>query len=217
MTEKLRDDVLLYWRDTKKDKDALVRTSELFDITIDEVKDILNIKTSSKARFWNDENVFRLKAYIAQGMGNTEIAKQLGCKPQAVADYKRRCGLTLKGKKAKSKKKEPPAFADTESPKKNNCNDTQVSSVNNYNTINTTCQEQTDCVPATVPYEDYYKIFSALNNTKQLLHTAGLILETARRAGSSWHITSSSKDRCCEMYEMLIVMAIDKIRTAEGE
>lgn len=48
-------------------------------------------KKSREAPFlWDDDKVFRLKAYLVQGMQNTEIARNLGCKPQAVADYKRR-------------------------------------------------------------------------------------------------------------------------------
>ena len=90
ITEKLKDEVRTYWRDTVKDKDALARTADLFGLREEDVKRILAVRWKEKKNFWTEDRVFRLKAYMAQGMGNTEIAKQLGCKTQAVADFKRR-------------------------------------------------------------------------------------------------------------------------------
>lgn len=87
MTEQKRAEIATYWKETAKDKNALQRTCELFDVTEDEVKEIIQKKR--KAPFWNEDKVTRLKAYLAQGMKNTEIANQLGCDTQVIADYKR--------------------------------------------------------------------------------------------------------------------------------
>ena len=87
MTEQKRADIATYWKETAKDKNALQRTCELFDVTEDEVKEVIQKKR--KTPFWNEEKVTRLKAYLAQGMKNAEISNRLGCDTQVIAVYKR--------------------------------------------------------------------------------------------------------------------------------
>ena len=90
ITKELKSKILTYWRDTKKDKEALARTADLFGLREEDVTRIIAVRWKEKEKFWSDERIFRLKAYLSQGMKNAEIANQLGCKPQAVADFKKR-------------------------------------------------------------------------------------------------------------------------------
>ena len=161
ITEELKKELLTYWRDTKKDKEALARTADLFGLREEDVRHIIAVRWTEKKKFWDEDRVFRLKAYMTEGMGNTEIAKQLGCKTQAVADFKRRnkdmlpaYGSEL-GERDKTQKeskeencrvqsyvgikKEPSTAATDESSEKNTVE--ANSSSNNYSTDVKQCQE----------------------------------------------------------------------------
>ncbi len=239
ITDELKSEVLGYWRDTAKDKDAIARTADLFGLREEDVKRIIAVRWKEKF-VWSEENVFRLKAYMAQGMGNTEIAKQLGCKTQAVADFKRRNKdiLPAYGKERREsfdeiadsvdagKKKEPLTLGDVKDSKKKS--DVEVdSSVDNYNMKNEKCQEcraeSGDDEITVEMYNNLYTRFLELWNKNEgagkALEDALLILKTAKYAGIQWcevhgELGNELAD-CCRMYDMLISRAlgdIEKIR-----
>lgn len=97
MSKTVRERILKYVREHEGATPA--ELAAMFCITEDAVVRVLGMtekktedtKKHKEAPFlWDDDKVFRLKAYLVQGMQNTEIARSLGCKPQAVADYKKR-------------------------------------------------------------------------------------------------------------------------------
>ena len=191
ITKELKKEVLEYWRDTKKDKEAIARTADLFGLREEEVTRIIAVRWTEKPKFWNEDRIFRLKAYMAQGMKNMEIAKQLGCKPQAVADFKRRNKEMLAafaGKEdktadsteisiepereetetntvcAESEKKEPSPAATDESPKE----EIEITKVNTSETDYITrlekCQAENDKL-----YNDIFMVSGAADDILLLL------------------------------------------------
>ena len=228
ITNELRDEVRTYWRDTKKDKEALARTADLFGLSEEDVSRIIAVRWKEKEKFWNEDRIFRLKAYMAQGMGNTEIAKQLGCKPQAVADFKKRNKemleeLRIKNEELRIKKEEPSTTAMAESSKKNT--DAKVgSSENNYTKNASECQEYSDDNITQEMYSDLYNRFLDLWNRNEdalkKLYDAALLLKTAKYAGIYWCETHDGIGNeladTCRMYDMLIERALSGVSEAVG-
>ncbi len=234
ITEELKKEILTYWRDTKKDKEALARTADLFGLREEDVGRIIAVRWKEKKKFWDEDRIFRLKAYMAQGLGNMEIAKQLGCKPQAVADFKRRNKdiLSAYGEDRNEKfeaildsvdngkKKEPSAAGTDESSKKNT--DVEVdSSENNYSTDVNGCQVHSDDITQEM-YSDLYNRFLNLwsknDDALKKLYDASLLLKTAKYAGIYWCETHDSYGNeladTCRMYDMLIERAMEAVSGA---
>ncbi len=232
ITEELKSEVLTYWRDTAKDKDAIARTADLFGIKEEDVKRIIAVRWKEKF-VWNKENIFRLKAYMAQGMGNTEIAKQLGCKTQAVADFKRRNKdiLPAYGKELKEeiinsidvgKKKEPPVAGTAESSEKNI--DVEVNSSDNNSNINVSESQDEDVITKEMYFDLYNRFLSQSNkneNASGILYDALLVLKTAKYAGAEWYNRYDTYKNeladCCRMYDMMISGAVKYLKKAIEE
>ena len=236
ITDKLKNEVLTYWRDTVKDKEALARTCDLFGLSEEDVKRILAVRWNEKPKFWTDERIFRLKAYMAQGMSNAEIANQLGCKPQAVADFKRRrkdiLALYENENVAKldkvivsaddGKKKEPSVAGTSESSKKNTIS-MVGSSADDYITNKKDCQDTAsdvgddDITPEmyTDLYNKYLEKWNEVETASDKLNDVQLLLRTAKYAGIQWCEEHDSFGNeladCCRMFDMLISKALDVV------
>lgn len=225
MTEKKRLEIEKYWKETKKDAKALQRTCELFDATEEEVKEIIRGKRT--APFWDEEKVTKLKAYLAQGMKNAEIANQLGCTPQAVADYKKRHKEELapfinaeKGKLAT----EPPATSTKETTATSNDSVPEEQ----YTTERTECQEESqevceECL-CTITTEDYDKLYTAYEAmyliAKERLNSladVGELLTVAEYIGNHMPKNDTSEkeySRCCAtILKAALKIVNDKIYT----
>ena len=162
MTEQKRADIAAYWKETAKDKNALQRTCELFDVTEDEVKEIIQKKR--KAPFWNEERVTRLKAYLAQGMKNTEIANQLGCNPQVISDYKKNHKEELASFIPEKIKKSVTAPTVTDR-KENAVTANDSISKDDITTSETKCQEVEEENLCTITAEEYDKLYTSWTET----------------------------------------------------
>ena len=151
LTENEKAELLRDFRQMKNQDDKTIELlAELYDVSVQEVKEIM-ANERNKAFQWTDERVHRLKAYIAQGMGNTAIANELGCKVQCVADYKKRNKAELM---RFDKKKQLPTAGTVESSEKLCrkqpvcCSAGQTGAhigaplQNNYNTNKGECQEK---------------------------------------------------------------------------
>ena len=88
MNSEKKREILKYYKDTKKDKDAVLRTAQLFAISEEKVLEVIN-NMNERKKVWDQDKVTRLRAYLADGWDNSKIANALCIKPQAVADYKR--------------------------------------------------------------------------------------------------------------------------------
>lgn len=159
MTEQKRADIATYWKETAKDKNALQRACKLFDVTEDEVKEVIQKKR--KTPFWNEERVTRLKAYLAQGMKNAEIANQLGCEKQAVADYKRNHKDEL-AQYIPEKKEKTRNCANSNEPITEECEPaTESIPEEDYITEEPECQEEILDTVTTVSAEEYNELYSS--------------------------------------------------------
>ena len=160
MTEQKRADIATYWKETAKDKNALQRTCELFDVTEDEVKEIIQKKRKA-APFWNEEKVTRLKAYLAQGMKNAELANQLGCNTQVIADYKRNHKDEL-AQYIPEKREKTRNCANSNESKVKECKPTTESIPEEQcTTEQPKCQEEMHFAVSTVPAEEYNKLYAS--------------------------------------------------------
>lgn len=236
ITEEMKNEILTYWRDTAKDRNALARTADLFGLREEDVKRIIAVRWKERRNFWTEDNIFRLKAYMAQGMGNTEIAKQLGCKAQAVADFKRhnRDMLPAYGKERKEsfeeiinsvdegKKKEPTTAGTAESSEKNI--DVEVNSSDDNSNINVSESQEKNEITAemyTGLYNQFLFQWNRNENASGILYDVLLILKTAKYAGTEWchryDEYGNELSDCCRMYDMMISDAVRYLKKAIDE
>lgn len=238
ITEELKDEVRTYWRDTVKDKDAIARTADLFGLREEDVKHILAVRWKEKQNFWTEDRVFRLRAYMAQGMGNMEIAKQLGCKTQAVADFKKRNRdmLPAYGKERKKeceknfdeiinsvdegKKKEPLTLGDVKDSEKKS--DVEVdSSVKDYNTEERESQVTSDNESEEITsemylaiYNDYVRECGKVRDACEIVEDAMILIKTAEYGGDRMSADPEMFEVCCRMYALMLERASELLQKA---
>ena len=190
ITEELKNEVLTYWRDTAKDKNALARVCDLFGLKEEDARRIIAVRWEKKKFPWTKDNVFRLKAYMAQGMKMVDIAKQLGCPVQAIYDDNRR-------HKGEAKDSEvAPGSAPDVVPEKN-ASASQIEELH---------QKDNSAVDYKAEYdrmvEKYIDLDSAVSRMEDVLHELEIICEAAIKAGVQYN---EVEDRS-EGFEMLAFM-----------
>ncbi len=226
LSENEKAELLRDWRQAKYQDDKTIELlAELYDVSVQEVEKIM-ANERNKAFQWTDERVHRLKAYIAQGMGNTAIANELGCNAQAVADYKRRNKAELM---EFDKKKELSTAGTVESSKKNTITEVN-SSISDYNTNKGECQERlttpqsaaadsspytgepaTEVSEGTLWSARYMELSRVQGEALSRLYECEAFLTAASDAGRLWGcVTNAEKLQIyVEMYRVLCERALE--------
>lgn len=207
ITEELKAEILREYKFMKKGKNTFEILADLYGLKKKEVEDMVKEKRAP-AFSWTPERVHRLRAYIAQGMGNTEIAKELCCKPQCIADFKRTHKEELLG--CDIKKKEPTIAGTTADSKKKT--DAKVnSSINNYTTNEIESQDLGDM---DIWYAKFFELSSRLGDITERIYEMEAILTATVDAGRMWSCVSDATllARYCDMNRILSEKALASCR-----
>ena len=208
VTDSEKAEILREYRFMKKDKNTVGIIAQLHCLDIEEVENMVKGERAPAFK-WTPERVHRLKAYIAQGMGNTAIANELGCKVQCVADYKR----THKSELGYLDKKKEPSAASTDESSKKNVSIATASSANDYNTDNEQSQEVSE---GTLWSARYMELSRAHGEALSSLYESEAFLTAAVDAGHLWGCTSdvSKLQNYIEMYRVLCERALEGVSNA---